>query len=124
MENEKPITEKQKQLANKIYTILVKAKDYVTKEQICAKLGWEYNLTNDRKVRDTINIIKHHKPIVATPDKKGYLAPIYAYQIEEVLHQWRYIDKLQAEHEETKKPLIKFYEKAQKSVDKNEIIVL
>lgn len=111
MKIEKPITENQKQLANSIYKFLYHQRRFVTKQELCAELGWEYNSTNDRKIRDTINIIKKRKPIVATPDRKGYFAPICAVDLEEVKHQWKYIDSIIADLMETKKPLIEFCEK-------------
>ena len=117
MNIEKPITENQKQLANIIYKFLYHQRRFVTKQELCAELGWEYNSTNDRKIRDTINIIKKRKPIVATPDRKGYFAPICAVDLEEVRHQWKYIDSIIADLEETKKPLIDFCEKFGNSVD-------
>ena len=40
---EKPLTEKQKEIANKIYTFMKATRRNVTKEEICAYLGWEYN---------------------------------------------------------------------------------
>ena len=58
VKNEKPMTEKQKEIANAIYKFLYNEHRFVTKEEICLMLGWEYNLTNDRKVRDSINAIK------------------------------------------------------------------
>ena len=48
---------------------------------------------------------------MATPDRVGYFAPINKQDMEEVIHQWKYIDKIIADLEETKQPLIKFYEK-------------
>lgn len=109
--NEKPVTDNQKEISNKIYTYLYKQHRFCTKQEICEFLGWEYNTSNDRKVRDTINLIKKRRPIVATPDRVGYFAPIDKADLEEVVHQWKYIDKIIADLEETKKPLIKFYEK-------------
>lgn len=109
--NEKPVTENQKELANKIYSYLYKQHRFCTKEEICNSVGIEYNSSNDRKIRDTINLIKKRRPIVATPDRVGYFAPINKQDMEEVIHQWNYIDKIITDLEETKKPLIKFYEK-------------
>lgn len=116
MNIEKPITENQKQLANKIYKYLYHEHRFVTKEEICIMLGWEYTSSNDRKIRDTINVIKKRKPIVATPDRKGYFAPIQKEDLEEIIHQWKYIDSIIEDLEETKKPLIDFYEKFGNSV--------
>lgn len=89
MNIEKPITENQKQIANIIYKFLYHQRRFVTKQELCAELGWEYNSTNDRKIRDTINIIKKRKPIVATPDRKGYFAPICAVDFVTFFHTKR-----------------------------------
>lgn len=105
---EKPITENQKEIGNKIYVFLVKAHRNVTKKEICAHLGWQYNSTSDRKIRDTINLIKKRRPIVATPDQKGYFAPTCKDDVERCIHQWKYIDGIIADLEATKKPLISF----------------
>lgn len=110
MKIEKPLTENQKELASKIYKYLHHQHRFITKEEICEMLGWEYNSSNDRKIRDTINVIKKRKPIVATPDRKGYFAPIQKEDLEEVIHQWKYIDSIIEDLQETKKPLILFYE--------------
>lgn len=117
MKIEKPITENQKELANKIYKYLHHQHRFITKEEIYNMLGWEYNSSNDRKIRDTINIIKKRKPIVATPDRKGYFAATNKSDLEEVIHQWKYIDSIIEDLKETKKPLIEFYEKFGNSVD-------
>lgn len=109
--NEKPVTDNQKEISNKIYTYLYKQHRFCTKQEICEFLGWEYNSSADRKCRDCLNLIKKRRPIVATPDRVGYFAPIDKADLEEVVHQWKYIDKIIADLEETKKPLIKFYEK-------------
>ena len=108
---EKPLTENQKKIANTIYAYLIKEHRFVTKQELCAMLGWEYNITNDRKVRDCVNAIKHRRAIVATPDRKGYFAPKNENDLEEIIHQWRYLDKLEEEIKATKKPIIEFYEK-------------
>lgn len=111
MENfEKPITENQKEIANKIYAFLKDCHRNVTKEEICTHLGWTYNSTSDRKIRDTINLIKKKRPIVATPDQKGYFACLNKNDLERCIHQWNYIDGIIKDLEETKKPLISFYD--------------
>lgn len=107
---EKPITQNQREIANKIYLFLRECHRNVTKEEICAHLGWEYNSTNDRKVRDTINLIKKKRPIVATPDQKGYFACVNKNDLERCVHRWKYIDGIIEDLEETKKPLIAFYD--------------
>ena len=107
---EKPLTEKQKEIANKIYTFMKATRRNVTKEEICAYLGWEYNSSNDRKVRDTINRLKKRRPIVATPDQKGYYLCLTKDDIERCRHQWLYIDSIIQDLELTKKPLIAFYD--------------
>lgn len=110
MENfEKPITENQKEIANKIYAFLKDCHRNVTKEEICTHLGWTYNSTSDRKIRDTINLIKKKRPIVATPDQKGYFTCLNKNDLERCIHQWNYIDGIIKDLEETKKPLISFY---------------
>lgn len=111
MKIEKPLTENQKEVANKIYAYLIRVRRYVAKEELCAMLGWEYNLTNDRKVRDSINSLKKVRIIVATPDKKGYFAPTSKEDMREVIHLWRYLDKLEKEIQDIKKPVIKYFEK-------------
>ena len=111
MKCEKPMTENQKEVANKIYAYLLSEHRYISKEELCAMLGWEYNLTNDRKVRDSVNSIKKVRVIVATPDRKGYFAPKCKEDMKEIIHLWRYLDKLEKEIQETRKPVIKFVEK-------------
>lgn len=115
---EKPITENQKILANKIYNFLLRTHRLTTKQEICEMLGLPYNSNNDRKIRDTINVIKKRRPIVATPDTKGYFAPTVKEDLEQVEHQWKYIDKIIADLEETKNPLIAFYNKYSRLNDK------
>ena len=107
--NEKPMTENQRDIGNKIYSFLRNCHRNVSKEEICAHLGWPYNSTTDRKVRDTINLIKKKRPIVATPDQKGYFACLTKADLDRCLHQWNYIDSIIQDLEETKKPLISFY---------------
>ena len=108
---EKPLTEKQKEIANSIYAFMKQARRNVSKEEICAYLGWEYNSSNDRKVRDTINRLKKRKPIVATPDQKGYYLCLTKDDKEKCEHQWAYIDSIIRDLELTKKPLIAFCER-------------
>lgn len=106
---EKPVTEKQKEVANQIYIFLKNTRRNVTKEEICANLGWDYNTTTDRKIRDTINVLKKKRPIVATPDQKGYFLCLTKDDLDKCTHQWRYIDGIIEDLEETKQPLISFY---------------
>ena len=117
MNIEKPLTKNKKEIANKIYAYLIKEHRYVSKQELCNMLGWEYNLTSDRKIRDSINSLKKVRAIVATPDKIGYFAPLNENDLEDLIHQWRYLDKLEKEIKDTKKPLIKFFEKFGNSVD-------
>lgn len=112
---EKPITDNQRETGNKIYLFLKSAHRNVTKEEICAYLGWDYTSSTDRKVRDTINLIKKRKPIVATPDQKGYFLCLSKDDIERCEHQWRYIDSIIQDLEQTKRPLISFLRKFNKT---------
>lgn len=105
---EKPITDNQREIGNKIYSFLKQARRNVTKEELCAHLGWEYNSSTDRKVRDTLNLLKKRRPIVATPDQKGYFLCLDKNDIERCKHQWKYIDSIIADLEATKRPLISF----------------
>lgn len=110
----KPMTENQKQVANSIYKYLATERRFVCKAEICNFLGWAYTETNDRKIRDTINLIKKKRPIVATPDSKGYFAPLKAEDLGFINKQLNYINSVIQDLEETKKPLIEFYEKFKK----------
>ena len=74
-------------------------------------MGWPYNSSNDRKIRDLLSILKKRCPIIATPDQKGYKLAMSADDVESVIHQWRYIDKFMKELEETKVPLKRFLDK-------------
>ncbi len=105
---EKPITDNQREIGNKIYSFLRSAHRNVTKEEICAYLGWEYTSSTDRKVRDTINLIKKRRPIVATPDQKGYFLCLTRDDIERCEHQCKYVDSIIEDLEQTKRPLISF----------------
>lgn len=105
---EKPPTDNQREIGNKIYGFMKATRRNVTKEEICAFLGWEYNTSTDRKVRDTINLIKKRRPIVATPDQKGYYLCLTKDDIEKCEHQWKYIDSIISDLEMTKQPLISF----------------
>lgn len=110
----KPMTENQKKVANSIYKYLATERRFVCKSEICDFLGWAYTETNERKIRDTINLIKKKRPIVATPDSKGYFAPLKAEDLEFIKKQLNYINSVIQDLEETKKPLIEFYEKFKK----------
>lgn len=105
------VSEKDKQRTNELYTYMKLTGRACTKEELCRVIGWEYNKTNDRRIRDLINLIKKRRPIIATPDQRGYKVATGKDDLEAVVHQWRYIDKIQADLEATKEPLIAFYEK-------------
>ena len=108
MEIKKPITENQKELANKLYMFL-KAQDVVTKEEMLEFLGWGKN--KDRQLRDILSLIGKKKPLIATSDQKGYKIAKDISDLEEVEHQWKELDSRIANLEERRTPLIKFYEK-------------
>lgn len=104
------VSEKDKKRTNELYTYMKLTGRPCTKEELCRVIGWEYNKTNDRRIRDLINLIKKRKPIIATPDQKGYKVATSKDDLEAVIHQWKYIDKIQADLEATKEPLKRFYE--------------
>ena len=105
------VSELDKKRTQELYTYMKLVGRPCTKEELCRVIGWEYNKTNDRRIRELINRIKKRRPIIATPDQRGYKVATDREDLEEVVHQWRYIDKVQADLEETKGPLMKFVEK-------------
>ena len=108
---EKPeLSEETKRRANEVWRFLRDEAKPVTKQEICDFLGWEYNSSSDRRVRDLISIIAKRKPIVATSDQRGYKVPT-ANDLEAVEHQWKEIDSRIAELAARREPLIKFAEK-------------
>ena len=107
----KPNLDKIKERANLLYIHL---KDGIlrTKPELCNILGWEYNTSNDRRIREIISMLAKKVPIISTSDNKGYRMAKNICDLEEVEHQWKELDSRIQELEERKKPLIDFYEKA------------
>lgn len=113
MKPQKPITDKMKERANAMY-LLLKQGGVWTKEQLGERLG----IKNERTVRDVISALSKRVPIISTSDNKGYALAMSEKDLEYVIHTWKEHDSRQQELEERKKPLIKFYEKYKKIVDK------
>ena len=108
---EKPeLSEETKKRANEIYRYLKAENRSVTKQEICDYLGWEYNSSSERRVRDLISLIAKRRPIIATSDQRGYKVPTMN-DLDAVEHQWRELDSRIAELEARREPLIKFAEK-------------
>lgn len=61
---------------------LKKATSPLNKEQLCHKLGWTYNSTNDRNVRRMLAEIKQDIPIIALSCNKGYKVAKTSQEIE------------------------------------------
>ncbi len=109
MQVEKPQITAIQERANIIYRYLRAKQDYCTKKELCFVLGWEYNTSNERRIRDILSLLSHKKPIIATSDNnKGYKLAQTQQDIEEVEHTWKELDKRIEEIENRKKPLISF----------------
>lgn len=108
MKCEKPISENQKALANKLYK-LFKESDVLTKEQMFEYLGWDKS--KDRQLRDTISIIAQRKPIISTSDKKGYKLAKDENDLREVEHSYADLSSRCEELTKRMQPLIKFRDK-------------
>lgn len=103
-------TGRKKELCEQIYAYIRDI--YRTKEEICLHVfGATLTPTLDRQIRDMINILKKHKPIVSPSSGKGYKAIINPADMDEVIHQWRENDSRIDDLKASNKPLIKFYEK-------------
>lgn len=111
MEIRKPeLTEKEKKLGNEIHRILMSHDRPITKEFICQSLGWEYNSSSERKVRDLLSKIAKVKPLISTSDQKGYYIARKVEDLEAVKHQWLEHNKRVQEINERIAPLQKFIE--------------
>ena len=111
MEIRKPeLTEKEKKLGNEIHRILMSHDRPITKEFICQSLGWEYNSSTERKVRDLLSKIAKVKPLISTSDQKGYYIARKKEDLEAVKHQWIEHNKRVAEINDRIAPLQKFIE--------------
>lgn len=111
MEIKKPeMSEKEKELGNKVYHILMSHEKPITKEFICSSLGWEYNSSTERKVRMLLSYIGKVKPLISTSDQKGYYIARKVEDLETVKHQWLEHNKRVQEINERIAPLQKFIE--------------
>lgn len=111
MKIKKPeLTERDKKLGNEIHRILMAHDRPITKEFICQSLGWEYNSSTERKVRDLLAKIAKVKPLISTSDQKGYYIARKVEDLEAVKHQWLEHNKRVQEINERIAPLQKFIE--------------
>ena len=111
MEIKKPeLTERDKKLGNEIHRILMAHDKPITKEFICQSLGWEYNSSTARKVRDLLSKIAKVKPLISTSDQKGYYIARKVEDLEAVKHQQFEILSRIKELEERLNPLKIFIE--------------
>lgn len=111
MEIKKPeLSERDKKLGNEIHRILMAHDRPITKEFICQSIGWEYNLSTERKVRDLLSKIAKVKPLISTSDQKGYYIARTKEDLEAVKHQWLEHNKRVQEINERIAPLQKFIE--------------
>lgn len=108
MKCEKPITEHQKELANKLYKLFYRS-GWLTKEEMLEYLGWDSK--KDRQLRDTISLVAKKVPIISTSDSKGYKLAKTMEDKQLVLHQWQELDSRIEELSKRRKPLIDFVEK-------------
>jgi hypothetical protein len=112
MEIKKPeLNDIDKERANAIFRYLCKIRRPATKEEICEFIGWDFNTSNERRIRELISSIAKVKPIIATSNKRGYKVATSEEDLAEVVHQWRELDSRIEELAERRKPLIRFYEK-------------
>lgn len=111
MKPSKPITPKMREKANALYRIMQDNK-WHTKEELAERMG----IKNERSMRDVIATLSTKKPIISTSDNRGYKLAMTKGDIELVKQTWMEIDSRQEELEKRKKPLIDFYELAQKVV--------
>lgn len=109
---EKPLTESMKEKCTMLKNYFESICGYVTKEQICVNcFGWEYNTSNERRVRDIIANVSHYYPILSTSDSKGYKLAKTLADVEDVKHTWAEHSKRIEEINKKIKPLMKFLDK-------------
>lgn len=104
MKHEKPITDKMKEKATKLYEFMKAQKGYVTKAQIGTYLG----ISNERSVRDVISLLATKKAIISTSDSKGYKLARSVDDLDEVMHTWAELSSRIEELEKRIAPLILF----------------
>lgn len=105
------LSENAKILGNKLHKFLMAQQKPVDKKTMCEFMGWEYNSSNDRKLRIVLSNIAKVKPLISTSDQKGYYIAKTKADLEAVTHQWKEVDSRIEELEARKAPLINFYEK-------------
>ena len=67
----KPELREAEKRANELFHLL-RSRSTMTKEEMCAALGWEYNTNNDRRIREVIALLATQKPVISLSDRKGY----------------------------------------------------
>jgi hypothetical protein len=109
---EKPLTDNMKERCKLLKDFFISQDVSVTKKEICEKcFNWEYNISNDRKVRDIIANVAHYYPIISVSDKRGYKIAKTLNDIEQIKHSWAELDSRINELSKRKKPLIDFLQK-------------
>lgn len=104
MKRKKPITNKMKEKASRLYEFMKSQHGYVTKAQIGAYLG----ILDERSVRDVISLLATKKPIISTSDSKGYKLARTIDDLDEVEHTWAELSSRIEELEKRIAPLILF----------------
>lgn len=108
MKCEKPITENQKEIGNKLYKLFYKS-EWLTKEEMLEYLGWD--MKKERQLRDIISLIAKRVPIISTSDSKGYKLAKTQEDKQLVIGTWMEIDSRIEELSKRRKPLQEFCEK-------------
>lgn len=104
------LTNLEKKRANELWAYM-KDRGYCTKEELCRVLGWEYNNSNDRRLRELLAILASKLPVVSTSDSKGYLLAKNKEDGEAVLHALAELSKRIAEIYKRMPPLTDFLNK-------------
>lgn len=111
MKIEKPPIEKIKERANELFKYLI-SKEVVTKKQICEDLfNWNWNTSNERRIREIISTLAQVKPIIATSDSKGYKLAKSKEDAEDILHQFAELSSRVVELQKRIVPILLFCER-------------
>ena len=105
------LSQNARELGNKLFKYLFMQDSPVDKKTMCKYMGWEYNSSNDRKLRIVLANIAKVKPLISTSDNRGYYLAKTKDDLEKVEHQQAELDSRIEELNERKKPLIAFYDK-------------
>lgn len=109
MEIKKPVlNEADKNRANDIYKYLIAVNRACTKEELCAAIGWQYNKSNERRIRELVSSLAKVEPIISTSDTTGYRLARTSLDREDVVHQLNELKKRSAEIEARYAPLVNF----------------